>query len=59
MLTHPSVMGEDVRNQKESWLIYDSFLQDDRVSFDIEAEPQQIESAFRRFTLGGRSLAQQ
>ena len=59
LLTHHSVMGEDVRSQKESWRIYDSFLQDDRVSFHIETEPEQIESAFRRFTSGGRPLSQQ
>jgi uncharacterized protein len=59
LLTHPSVMGEDVRSQKESWLIYDSFLQDDRVAFHTEAEPEQIEVAFRRLSSGGRSLSQQ
>jgi hypothetical protein len=59
LLSHPSVMGEDVRNQKESWFIYDSFLQDERVGFHIEAEPGQIESVFRRLTAGGRSLSQQ
>lgn len=59
LLTHPSVMSEDVRSQKESWLIYDSFLQDDRVAFHIEAEPEQIELAFRKLTSGGRSLSQQ
>jgi len=59
LLTHPSVMGEDVRSQKESWLVYDSFLQDDRVAFHIEAEPEQIELAFRRLTSGGRSLSRQ
>jgi toxin-antitoxin system PIN domain toxin len=59
LLTHPSVMGEDVRSQKESWLIYDSLLRDDRVSFHMEAEPEQIESVFRRLTSGGRSLSQQ
>jgi hypothetical protein len=59
LLTHPSVMGEDVRSQKESWLVYDSFLQDDRVAFHIEAEPEQIELALRRLTSGGRSLSPQ
>lgn len=59
LLTHPRVMSEDVRSQKESWLIYDSFLRDDRVAFHNEAEPEQIELAFRKFTSGGRSLSQQ
>jgi toxin-antitoxin system PIN domain toxin len=59
LLTHPSVMREDVRSQTEAWLAYDSFLQDERVSFHTEADPQQIESALRRLTFGGRSISKQ
>lgn len=59
LLTHPSVMGEDVRNQTEAWQAYDAFLQDERVSFHTEVEPQRIESAFRGLTSGGRSFPQQ
>ena len=59
LLTHPSVMREDVRNQTEAWQTYDSFLQDERVSFHAEADPEQIESSLRRLTSNSRSLSQQ
>lgn len=59
LLTHPSVMREDVRNQTEAWRTYDAFLQDERVSFHAEAEPEQIESSLRRLTANSRSLSQQ
>jgi toxin-antitoxin system PIN domain toxin len=59
LLTHPSVMREDVRNQTEAWQTYDSFLQDQRVAFHEEDDPEQIESALRRLTSNPRSLSQQ
>ena len=59
LLTHPSVMREDVRNQTEAWQTYDSFLRDERVSFHAEADPEQIESSLRRLTANSRSLSQQ
>lgn len=59
LLTHPSVMREDVRSQAEAWRAYDSFLQDERISFHAEADPDQIESAFRGLTSRGRSFSQQ
>jgi len=59
LLTHRSVMGEDQRNQAEAWQAYDAFLQDERVSFQTEVEPQQIESALRRLTSSSRSFPQQ
>jgi hypothetical protein len=59
LLTHPSVMREDVRTQVEAWLVYDSFLQDERVSFHTEVDPERIEFALRRLTSSGRSLSQQ
>jgi len=59
LLTHPSVMREDVRSQAEAWQAYDSFLRDERVSFHPEADYEEIESAFRRLTFRGRSLSQQ
>jgi toxin-antitoxin system PIN domain toxin len=59
LLTHPSVMGEDVRSQIEAWQTYDAFLQDAQVSFHAEADPEQIESFLRRMTSNSRSLAQQ
>jgi toxin-antitoxin system PIN domain toxin len=59
LLTHPSVMQEDVRSQTEAWQIYDSFLQDERISFHHEDDSEQLESAFRKLTSGGRSSSQQ
>src|SRR5580658_1725898 len=59
LLTHPSVMREDVRNQTEPWQTYDSFLQDERVSFHSEADPEQIQSSLRKLTSSGRSLSRQ
>jgi toxin-antitoxin system PIN domain toxin len=59
LLTHPSVMQDDVRTQAEAWLAYDALLQDERVSFQIEADPEQIESALRSLTSRGRPFSQQ
>ena len=59
LLTHPSVMQEDVRSQKEAWQSYDSLLQDERVSFQSEADPAQLETILRQLTSSGRSFSQQ
>lgn len=52
LLTHPSVMQEDVRSPAEAWRAYDSFLQDERVLFHAEANPDQLESILRKLTSG-------
>jgi toxin-antitoxin system PIN domain toxin len=59
LLTHPSVMRDDVRSQTEAWQAYDSFLQDERVSFHTETDPEQIDYAFRNLTSSGRPRSQQ
>jgi len=59
LLTHPSVMREDVRSQADAWRAYDLFLRDERVSFHIEADPGQVESALRKLTSTGRSASKQ
>ena len=59
LLTHPSVMGEDVRRQREAWRIYDAFLRDERISFHPEADPEQVESVFRGLTSGRQSSSKQ
>ena len=59
LLTHPSVMRDDVRSQAQAWRTYDSFLKDERVSFHAEADPEQIDYAFRNLTSSGHSLSQQ
>ena len=58
LLTHPSVMQEDVRSPAEAWRAYDSFLQDERVLFHTEANPDQLESILRKLT-SGRHFAKQ
>ena len=58
LLTHPSVMREDVRSQAEAWRAYDSDIQDERVSFQTEANPDQLESIFRKLT-SGRQFSKQ
>jgi len=50
---------EDARSQSEAWRTYDSFLQDERILFQAEAEPEQIETIFRRLTSMGHSSSQQ
>jgi predicted nucleic acid-binding protein len=47
-----------VRTQKEAWQSYDAFLLDERVSFQSEADPAQLDSVLRHLT-GGRSFSQQ
>jgi uncharacterized protein len=59
LLTHPSVMREDVRSQAQAWQAYDSFLQDERVSFHAEPDPDQLESTLRQLTSGRRALSKQ
>ncbi len=59
LLTHPSVMREDVRSQAEAWHAYDSFLQDERVSFHAEPNPDQLESTLRKLTSGRRAFSKQ
>jgi toxin-antitoxin system PIN domain toxin len=59
LLTHASVMGDEVISQSRAWEIYDGFLQDPRISFHTETDPEEIQSIFRRLTSGRRSLPQQ
>jgi uncharacterized protein len=50
LVSHPRVMGEDVRTQNQAWQAYDLLLSDERVSFHFEPDPRQLESALRRLT---------
>jgi toxin-antitoxin system PIN domain toxin len=59
LLTHPSIMQEEVRSQTEAWQTYDSFLQDERVSFYDEADAEQLEVTLRKLTSGHRSSSKQ
>ena len=50
LLTHPTLMREDVRSQAEAWRVYDLFLGDDRVSFQAEPDPEEVGLVLRRLT---------
>jgi uncharacterized protein len=59
LITHPSVMGDEVRGQTEAWHAYDQFLGDERVSFHPEPDHEQLESTWRRITSGKRPASKQ
>ena len=59
LLTHPTVMRRDVRNQAEAWQAYDVLQFDERVWFQEEADAEQVESVLRRLTSTGRSSSKQ
>ncbi len=59
LLTHPSVMREDVRNQRDAWQTYDELLSDDRVSLLAEPDPDQVEKTFRTLTSTRHAAPQQ
>jgi len=47
-LTNAQIMGEFVQSQKEAWRIYDTLLQDPRVT--VLREPATTENLFRKLT---------
>jgi len=59
LLTHPTVMRESVRTQKQAWEIYDSLTRDPRVAFVSEPDSLDLEKAFRRMTSNHRPSAAQ
>ncbi len=59
LLTHPSVMGADVKTQRQAWETYDLILQDERVSFLAESDVGQFDSVLRRLTSAERSSHKQ
>ena len=48
LLTAEAVMGDDVMRQTEAWVVYDRWLEDDRVGF-LE-EPPGLDRRFRALT---------
>jgi toxin-antitoxin system PIN domain toxin len=50
LLSHTAVMGEDTKTQIEAWRAYDLLLSDERVSFHLEPEAEELELAFRKLT---------
>lgn len=59
LLTHPSVMREDLKTLTEAWRAYDTLLSDERVFFHLEPDHQQLESVLRRRTPGKLPLNKQ
>ena len=59
LLTHPSVMRDDVRTQAEAWQAYDALVTDSHVSFQEEADVGLVESTLRRLTSSKRLSSKQ
>jgi toxin-antitoxin system PIN domain toxin len=59
LLTHPVVMGDEVRNRREAWETYDLLISDSRVTFYSERDPDAVESEFRVLTATNRFAPQQ
>jgi uncharacterized protein len=59
LLSHPEVMQQEVKSQREAWRIYDRLLDDERISFHSESDPEHVNLILRRLTSGrGRSSKQ-
>lgn len=59
LLTHPSVMRDDVRSPAQAWEAYDVLLTDQRVCFQEEADAGQVEYALRRLSSPKRLSSKQ
>jgi uncharacterized protein len=59
LLTHPQVMGDEVRTQADAWKAYDLLAADARVVFYSELDPDAIEAGFRTLTAISRPASQQ
>lgn len=59
LLTHPQVMGDEVRTQADAWKAYDLLAADGRVVFHSELDPDAIEASFRTLTAISRPAPQQ
>jgi len=59
LLTHPQVMGDEVRTQAGAWKAYDLLAADARVVFHSELDPDAIEAGFRTLTAISRPAPQQ
>ena len=59
LVTHPGVMGEDMKSQSEAWRTYNGFLSDERVSFCLEPNAEQLEFTFRKLTAGHHASSKQ
>lgn len=52
LLTHESVMGQDVLSSREAWNVYRTILSDERIQF--APEPLTVESEWRKLTMYDR-----
>lgn len=59
LLTHPSVMRENVKTQQQAWETYDLLQLDGRVSFLTEPDWSELELTFRNLTSGVRASPKQ
>lgn len=59
LLTHPMVMGDEVKTQRQAWKAYDALIHDSRIVFYTESDPETIEDDFRALTTLSRSSPQQ
>jgi len=54
LLTHPAVMRDEVKTQREAWRAYDMLSSDPRFAFYSETDPQRVEIALRVLTASSR-----
>ncbi len=59
LLTNPALMGDEVKTQRESWIVYDLLLGDWRVQFQSEPDADAVESRLRSLTATNQFAPQQ
>lgn len=59
LLTHPSIMLDEMKTQSEAWRAYDQLMADSRVVFHSEPELEGLEREFRSLTTSSRSSSRQ
>jgi toxin-antitoxin system PIN domain toxin len=59
LLTHPVVMQDEVKTQREAWEIYDRLLGDSRIAFYPEQDPVAVENSLRELTATAQFAPQQ
>jgi toxin-antitoxin system PIN domain toxin len=59
LLTHPQVMGKEVRTQSEAWQAYEELSSDPRVIFYPESDQEEVHAEFKALSTSGRSSPQQ
>lgn len=59
LLTHPSVMRDEVMTPAEAWRAFDQFAEDDRVTFYTEPDHEELQNTFRQLTTEKRFAHQQ